>query len=1071
MIQKRLLFLTALLLSLVLNISAQVTTSGISGKVTTAGEEAIGATVTARHLPSGTTYRAATNASGRFTIQGMRVGGPYIVEISYVGHKPKTFNNLQLSLGESADLTCSLEETAEVLKELVVVGRRGLEASRTGAAQSISLTDIQRMPSISHGIADVTRLNPQLTVSNGGALSFAGVSNRYNVFQIDGAMNNDVFGLTNNGSNGGQAGTQPVSMETIEQIQVNVAPFDVRQSGFTGGSINAITKSGTNELHGSLYGYGYNESLIGKKYKMANGNYSEAYRDESEYQIGATLGGPIIKNKLFFYANYEKTSLKYPNLYGITGGGSMVDLTEANDILTKVKQLAAAQGLNYDATFDAQDIYRKSDKGGLKLDWNINDNNKLSLRWSIVSAKQLSGNSSAKMLNSSDHVYDFKSTTNTLIAELQSRLSPTLSNEARASFVTVRDERTSGTPFPSVIVNGVGAGGGTVCLGNDPSSMANGLDQDIFTFEDNLTWYQGDHTLTFGTHNEIYSFSNLFISNNYGSYYFQDYSKFVAYYNSAMAGTPDGTLLQTFNYQQANVNITGDPRWWAKFKAGQLGFYAQDKWDATDNLQLTFGLRLDIPMFFDTPVQNAAFNVYAYQNGWDMKTNHRLSSLPMVSPRFGFRWTVGGNRKYVVRGGAGIFTGRIPFVWLSNNFSNTGIQFQNYNTVGRSGLELLLNPYNQLPNAALLKASGSQTINVFDKDFKFAQNLRLNLGFDFELAGIDWTAEAIYSKTLNDVYYENLAFSPTGKTLADNYAAIDWDQRPVMRRTSTGTPFNNIYALYNTSQGYTYNLSLKGEKKFPFGLDLMASYTFTRSKSVNSALSSIAQSNWRTNLTHTNPNKPELANSAYNVPHQIKASAYYNIDYGRNKMFSTTIGIIYIGRSGSPYNLAYNGDINSDGYAGNDLIYIPTDEQIDRMTFVQSASDKYTPDEQRANLKQWLAEQQYTKDHRGEYYERFADNMPFEHHFDLHFAQNFSFATGKMKHNLELTADIINFGNLLNKDWGRTYGSTSVYENFYPLIYAGGGKYKFQQAPDLDIFQPNDYLSRWRGQIGLKYTF
>ena len=1069
--QKRFLYLTFLLLIYTISATAQITTSGITGKVTTADEEAIGATVTARHQPSGTVYRAVTNTQGRFTIQGMRVGGPYTVEISYVGHKTKNFNHITLSLGESADLSCSLVESTELIQELVVTGRKGLEASRNGAAQSISTNDIQRMPSIAHGIADVTRLNPQLAVSNSGSLSFVGINSRYNAFQIDGAMNNDAFGLTSNGFNGGQAGTQPVSMETIDQIQVSIAPFDVRQGGFTGGTINAITKSGTNEFHGSLYGYGYNENLIGKKYKMAGGGYSEAYHDESDYQLGVTLGGPIVKDKFFFFINYEKANEQYPNNYSLGAPGTLVDATEAADVLAKVKQMAAAQGIPYNQSYTSQDVYKKSDKGGVKLDWNINDNNKLSLRWSIVGAKQLNGSGSAKLLNTGDHVYDFKSTTNTFVAELQSRLSPTVANEARVSYIRVRDERTSGTPFPSITVNDVGNQGGAVCIGNEYNSMANALDQDVYTFEDNLTWYQGNHTFTFGTHNEFYQFSNLYIPNIYGSYFFQNYGKFVDYYNSVMAGAPDGTTLQNYNYQQANVNVTGDPHWRASFGAGQLAFYAQDKWNATDHLQLTFGLRMDMPLFFNTPTQNAAFNIFSLQQKWDYRTDHRLSNTPMLSPRFGFRWTVGGNRKYVVRGGAGVFTGRIPFVWLSNNFSNTGIQFQSYNTKGRAGLEMLFDPYNQAPNTALLTASGSQTINVFENDFRFAQNLRVNLGFDFELAGIDWTAEAIYSKTLNDVYYENIAYNPTGETLADRYPAIAWDNRPMMQRITVGTPFNNVYALCNTSKGYTYSLSLKAEKKFPFGLDLMASYTFTQAKAVNGVVSSVAQSAWRTYYTHGNPNSPEIANSAFNTPHQIKASAYYTKEYGRDKMFRTTIGLIYTARSGSPYSIIYNGDVNGDGYAGNDLFYIPTDEQIDQMTFVQGANDKYTPAEQAANLKQWIAGQQYLKDHRGEYYERFADNMPIEHHFDLHLAQAFRLKTGKMVHNLELSADIINIGNLLNKDWGRTYGSNYVSEYFYPVTYAGNGTYKFLQKPDYDMFPVNDLLSRWRGQIGLKYTF
>ena len=303
--QKRFLSLVVLLV-MALAAMAQVTTSGISGKVTSQGEEVIGASVTATHIPSGTIYRAVTNVQGRYTIQGMRAGGPYKVEITYVGHQPKVFADVNLLLGESQNLSCSLEEDSKVLEELVVTGKRGLNATKTGAAQSINAQMINDIPTVTHSIADIARLNPQISVNaQSGSMSFAGTNNRYNSFMIDGAMNNDVFGLASNGSNGGQAGAQPVSMETIDQIQINVAPFDVRQGGFTGGAINAITKSGTNVFHGSVYGYGNHESLLGKKYRLPDGSYSSAYEDESEYQAGFTLGGPIVKDKLFFFANYE----------------------------------------------------------------------------------------------------------------------------------------------------------------------------------------------------------------------------------------------------------------------------------------------------------------------------------------------------------------------------------------------------------------------------------------------------------------------------------------------------------------------------------------------------------------------------------------------------------------------------------------------------------------------------------------------------------------------------------------------------------------------------------------------
>ncbi|HEY9551109.1 MAG TPA: TonB-dependent receptor [Prevotella sp.] len=1067
---KRMQVMIAMMLLFTSAIVAQVTTSGISGKIVSGSEQVIGATITATHQPSGTVYRAVTNVDGRFTIQGMRVGGPYKVDISYVGHQTKTFNNVTLILGETQNLSCSLQEDAHELDELVVTGKSGLNATKTGAAMSIDADMISKMPSVSHSISDIARMNPQISTNNqSGAMSFAGTNNRYNAFQIDGAMNNDVFGLTSNGSNGGQANTQPVSMETIDQIQINVAPFDVRQSGFTGGAINAITKSGTNEFHGSAYVYGNNEDLLGKHYKNPDGTYSQPYNDEKEYLYGFTLGGPIIKNKLFFFANYEKSKKEYPNQYGIGAEGSIVDAAKATEILDNIKEMALAQGYTYNQGYVTPNIFNKSDKMGVKLDWNINDFNKLSVRWNYVTAGSMKANGGLSTVITGDHPYEFKSKTHTFTAELQSRLSPVLSNEARVTYVNVRDARTSGAAFPSINISNVGTRGASVNIGNEYSSMANSLDQDVFTVEDNLTWYNGNHTLTFGTHNEFYQFANLFIQNLYGSYYFGSYDDFKTYYNNWKGGTPDGSVFQNFYYQQANVDITGDPKWKAKFGAGQLGFYVQDKWDVTNNFQLTYGLRMDMPLFFDTPAENKGFNDYAAAQGWDYKTNRKLSSAPMWSPRVGFRWDIENNRKFILRGGVGIFTGRIPFVWLSNNFSNTGVQMSSYTTKGVKDLRLILDPEKQNENAQILKASGSQLINVFDKDFKFAQTLRFNLGFDAHLLGIDWTAEAIYSKNLNDVYYQNLAYEESGQTFSQMSYGYAWDNRPMYQRKTTGTPYNNIYLMKNTSKGYTYSLSLKGEKSFDFGLDLMASYTFTKSKSISSVTSSVAASNYNNTHTYRFSNSPELGNSAYNVPHTIKASAFYHLDWGRNKLFTTTIGVIYEGRSGSPYSLLYSSDFNGDYSKANDLMFIPTDEQIDQMQFVPSSS--FTADQQRENLKQWLGKTRYLKDHRGEYYKRYADNLPFEHHFDLHAAQKVNIKVGKYVHALELTMDIMNVANLLNKDWGRSYGSGYSSEFMSPLTYSGNGKFQFSQTADYVLKYPDTYYSRWRGQIGLKYTF
>ena len=1085
--QKRFFLFVALLSFMVSTAIAQITTSGVKGLIKANGEDVIGATITVTHVPTGAVYRSVTNSVGRFTIQGMRAGGPYTVEISYIGYKTKEIKNVTLKLGEMSDLSTQLEEDAHALGEVVVKGKLGLDASKTGAATSYSAKDIANMPSISHSIGDITRMNPMVSVSQSGAMSFAGVNNRYNSFQVDGAVNNDVFGLTSNGQNGGQAGAQPISTETIDQVQVSVAPFDVRQSGFTGGAINAITKSGTNTFHGSVYGNWLNKDLIGSKYTLMNGKDSQKYDDETDYRYGVTLGGPIIKNKLFFFANYEKSNKEYPNNYGYGSDASKLG-TEGFKIADDVLAILKEKG--YNASYNNPKNYTKSDKAGIKLDWNINDKHKATFGWRMVNAKQLNSNSTAGYLNASDYQYDFVSKSNTFTAELNSSFSEKINNQFQASYVSVRDHRDPKGIAPMIQIKNVG--GGTLCLGTERSSTANSLNQNIISFTDNLNWYVNNHTLTFGTHGEYYKFKNLFIQDNYGTYYFNNFDdfkmfasgqKYAASVDKKTGVTTYYNTLNQYRYCTANVAVTGDPRWAPEFAAGQIGFYAQDKFNVTPNFELTYGLRMDIPLFFDTPTENAEFNASAAKQGWNVVTNHKLSSTPMWSPRVGFRWNIEKEHNMILRGGAGIFTGRIPFVWLSNNFTNTGIQTSVYNVYGSTGLKegkqntgklsdvsLIVDPYKQSENAEKLGTS-NQAINVFDKDFKFTQNLRLDLALDFTLAGIDFTLEGVFSKNLNDIYYKDLTRTEAGKTLGETYESLSFDNRPMFSKiTSTEDPnlkkFTNVYMLDNTSKGYSYNLSLSAVKRFDFGLDLAASYTYSRSKSVNCGTSSVAQSNYNYNYTYQNPNSPELGFTAFNVPHQIKASAFYHKDYAEH--WNTTVGLIYTGTSGSPYSLYYYGDLNQDGSNGNDLMFIPTDEQIDKMQF--KANKNYTADEQKENFREWIANDGYMSKHRGEYFKRYADNLPFESHFDFHLAQTYKFKVGAQVHAVELSFDVLNVGNMFNKKWGR-YTSTGTAKYYSPVTYSGNGQFQFLHPGNYEMRSYDDYYSRWRGQLGLKYTF
>ena len=777
--------------------------------------------------------------------------------------------------------------------------------------------------------------------------------------------------------------------------------------------------------------------------------------EQQEYTWGVTAGGPIVKNKLFFFANYEQARKAYPNTNKIGGQTSNIDVTTANEVLDFMRE-----NYGYTGNFNAQDVFTDSDKAGVKLNWNISNNHQASVRWSMVDAKQLNGTGSATNLYSSDQSYTFESKTNSYIAELQSKFSNALSNEFRASYVSVRDKRNPGDPFPLISID-LGSGN-KISMGNDRSSMANSLNQDILSITDNFTWLKGNHSITIGTHNEFYQFENLFTQDLYGSYYFTDKND----NGTALDEFLEGKVNQ-FRFQQANIDVTGRADWAPKFGAGQVGFYIQDNWQVSERFNFTYGLRADMPLFFDTPTENAGFNDYAAANNWNVKTNHKLSSTPLWSPRAGFRWRT--TDRLLLRGGVGIFTGRIPFVWLSNNFSNTGVQFQSYN-ISKDAYKLGItpiydpNPALQYQNAQLGSASGSQTINVFSNDFKFAQNARANFAIEYNSIGdIKWTLEGLYSKTLNDILYKNLAFEESGVKLSEKHD-LSFDDRPVYQKVTTegSSIYTNIYELSNTNKGYSYSLSARAEKSFAFGIDFMAAYTYTQSKSLNSGTSSVAASNWNYNYTTGYSNNPELGFSAFNRPHSIKAALSWNKKWSKHD--ESVISLIYTGESGDPYSVYLNGDANSDGSNGNDLMFIFTDSQIDELV------SKNLMSESDANgLKGWLGNDKDMKNNRGKYFERNSANKPFEHHFDLHMARTFNFYAGNSTHKLEISMDIMNIGNLLNKNWGRTYGGNNYYNpvGFNPST----GVYTYKAGADYDKFTYSDFYSRFRGQIGVKYTF
>ena len=1059
---KQFLF-TFILLLCALNLNAQLTTSGMNGKVVADSEPLIGATVQAKHEPSGTLYGTVTNEDGRFSLQGMRTGGPYTVEISYVGFQKAVFKNITLQLGETYRLDVTLSEST-TLDEVVITASKDafFNSQKTGAAQNFNQTQIQATPSISRSIFDITKMNP-LGVNTAAGMSFAGSSNKYNSFQIDGVANNDVFGLSSSGTNGGQAGANPISLEAIEEVQVVVAPFDVRQGGFTGGGVNAITKSGTNKFHGSAYWFYNNENFYGKT-PGKNAVKREKLGDQSSMTYGLTLGGPILQDKLFFFANYERVNETLPSTNNIGTTASNLNVNEVDQIVNKITQLTG--GYN-GGGYGSQGIDTYSNKILTRLDWNINQSNKFTIRYSFLYGRKMvfQNAQSAARLNNSGYYMNNK--THSLVAELNSQFNSDWSNELRFGWTQVRDYRDPvGQPLPNVTIKNLsGTGFPSLEIGTERNSAANALDQDIFTLEDNVVWNKGNHTLTFGTHNEFFHIKNLYITNMYGNYVYSSLEDFLK------IGTPEEVLPYSYEYSYSNSAITGTDRWGPTFGAAQLGFYAQDEWKVSNRFSLTYGLRIDIPVVFDTPRANEVFNNSAVATTLGLATDQMPTTKVMWSPRAGFRWNLNDERTTLLRGGAGIFTGRVPFVWVSNSFGNAGVEMVRTaftSSLGNypEGFKFNINPNGQYkdPNAKV----PTSDINVMTKDFRFPSVFRANLALEQMLPfGILGTLEGLYSKTLNNILYENANYQWTGQTLNNG-----GDNRPVYAKQDKNFP--QIMVLKNTNEGYTFNITAKLEKAFDFGLTAMMAYTYGQAKSLTDGNSSQAYSGWKYNPTYYGDVNPELTWSLFDVRNRLIGSISYRKEYAKH--FATSVSLFYNGQTGGRYSLMDYTDLNKDG-ASNDLLYVPTDAELSKMAFIEyeaivnGEKRKITAEEQRSGMAKWINGNKELRNSKGTHMKRYQMVMPFEHHFDFHFAQDFYVNIAGQRNTFQVNFDILNVGNLLNRKWGMNYQTLSGYD-LTPLttkIGPDGATYQFKDPGEM--YTNTDTPSRWHAQIGLRYIF
>lgn len=1080
------LYVFGILLALPLAAIAQITTSGIKGRVSSQGESLPGATVLIIHEPTGTQYGTVTNESGMYNLPNLNPGGPYTLRSSFIGYNEYVKKNLHLTLGQTLQLNIRLDEETTNLAEVQVVAvTTGVfDGNTTGSKTTVTSEQLNALPTISRGISDFARITPQAKINEYGGIEVAGQSSKYNSFTIDGALQNDAFGMASSGTNGGQIGINPMSMDIIDQLTISLSPYDVSQSGFAGAGINAVTKSGTNKFTGSVYGFYRNENLSGNT-PTDDPDIERKKQDEfTSKTYGVTAGGPIIKNKLFFFTNVEIQRDQTPKPFDFNdytnNASDPATKAEIDALQDKIKSYGYDPG-TYESTKSTLD----AEKFFFKLDWNINQNHKFSIRHQYSKGLSISpstsGRSSIRFANSGK---DFSSTTNSTTAELKSIFGSKFANQMRMVYTNVDDNRDPmGSFFPYIDIRGE-----YISLGSEQYSTANRLKQKTFTFTDNFNIYAGKHNVTLGMHHEYYDMFNVFIRQNYGYYRYDNLNDFMTDPNNYDRYQRSFSLVD---------NVTGDETAAsAEFKVLQLGFYAQDDWQINDNFKLTFGVRMDLPMYLDDPIENKDFNdevIPFLEDNYDVdfmgaKTGQMPDASPLFSPRVGFNWDIQGDRSMQLRGGAGLFTSRIPYVWPGGAYNNNGMSVGGMFTKDGSTYEF--RP--EWDNQHVLKAGvPSGQVDIFAKDFKMPQIFRANLAFDKKLPyGINSTFDVTYTKNLNSVTYQNLMAQDLGKDLTgtgDNRILWEEIEDDVNEYKSTNgnrleSGYTGIFLGSNTNKGHSFNFSTMFDKRWNNGLFASVGYNYGVAKSINDGQSSQNSSQWRV-PNKNGRNNLDLGYSVYDLGHRIMANISYKWEY--SQYANTTISLYYNGQSGSRYSYGYDNGVS--GYAGSagdnidgkdlTLMYIPKDKN----DIILVTDGAYSTDQQWNDLNAFIEGNDYLKDNRGNVVERNALRMPFEHTLDLKFMQEFKFKVSADRENkIQITFDIFNFTNMLNKDWGRMHYSLGDYGTYRVLKFKGyqadktTPTYSYSNKSGAETYGIDDsglQSSRWQAQIGVRYIF
>jgi Carboxypeptidase regulatory-like domain/TonB dependent receptor len=1118
---KRLLF-PAFTMLLAYASFAQETTSQMLGSVSNGQEGLGGATVVALHTPTGTRYTTTTRKDGRFNLAGLRVGGPYVLTITYVGFKEEKQEGIFLSIGQDFTSDFKMIPEARQMAEVVVAASRQnkiFNNSHTGSQEIVNRAQLEQLPSVSRSLQDYTRLEPTATL-NFGSQSFSGANPGENNITVDGADFNNSFGLS--GTLGGQTSAQPIALDAIDQVQVNVSPYDVRQGGFTGAGVNTVTRGGTNQWKGSVYDFFKNQNTIGYK---ADDNVVAKTPLSLKVQ-GASIGGAIIPNKLFFFINAEQDIQTAPATSVIasdathTPQANVVSIANA-DTLNMLSSVLKSK-YNFDpGAFQGYSFKTNSYKVDIRVDYNISSSSTLTLKYNYLKSYQDEFASTSRAVGAGGLVggqspgtfampffssgYRINNDLDIYIAELNTRFGNSASNKMQIGYTRERDFRSPQSPvgdFPLVdILNNNNV---YTTFGYEPFTYNNKLYMDSYQFTDIYTTYKGAHELTFGTQDSYKKYQNAFAPGYQGVYQFTTLDQFLS-------GAPAAS------YSQSYSTLKGGVFPFAYAGATNLSLFAQDKYRVTPTFTLIYGVRFDYTSYQNKFTDNPNFDALTFKDGASYNVGKAPGTFVVVSPRVGFNWDITGDRTWQLRGGAGIFEGAPPFVWLENQAANNGVQlgsFTEKNVPFFPTSQAGLNNYLATSGQSQTSTPTGYSVDVTDKHFKYPTKLRTSIALDKKLAD-DWTitGEFTYSKDINATYMANQNLNETKSGFAISNGG-DTRQRFNSDPTATsgynasntfynGTPapatltnpnLGNVIWLGNSSKGYSYTATARIQKSVGnFHTGIAYTHSDTKSTMENG---STASSLWSSRaISNTDPNAAVIGRPTWYSPNRVIAYLNYRVEYAKH--FATSFGLVYEMETNGVTSYVYNGDLNGDGNTGNDLIYIPksaTDiSLIDAGSYSKAthmgsttgtAADPRTSAQIWTQLNNFINQDHYLYNHRGKYAESNSVVLPYYKHLDVNITEDVYFFTRngntKDRHTLRFTMDMTNVGNFVNRNWG--VAKSANVSNFLKFegISTDGKTPLFSfpyadatnQVPLVNSFSPSTSIfSRWQMQLGVRYLF